>query len=120
MSVITLVAAVLTAATFCIHVFSGGPEIHRPIQNSALAPILRCISAVLWHGISIVLLVFALALAWMAWHPNLPLAVTMIVIQLGFAGLFLYYGLRITGSVWPAPQWVIFIGLSGLIAWGQV
>jgi hypothetical protein len=118
MRVPTLLAAGLMAATFVLHVFGGGPEIHQPIQASSLALPLRAISAVLWHGISVLLAIQAVALVWLARHPNRDMAVLLAAVQIGFAGLFLYYGQTMLGTVWQLGQWTIFLALAALILWG--
>jgi hypothetical protein len=118
MSIPTLIAAALTAATFFLHVFGGGPEFHAPIQASALDLPLRAISAVLWHAISLLLATEAVALLWLARYPNRPMAALLGAIQISFAGLFLFYGQTMLGSVWILGQWTIFLVLAGLIFWG--
>lgn len=102
-------ASVLMALTFCLHVFGGGPEIHEPIQASVLSDYLRAMSAVLWHAVTVVLAVFAIAYLWLAKHENTAMSLQMAAIQFGFAGLFLWYGEVLLGTVWPMPQWIIFI-----------
>ena len=115
----TLAAAILTAATFALHVWGGGPEFNQPLQASALPAELRAMSGVLWHAVSVELAVFAVALLWLARTPNLPMSVTLAAIQLGFAGLFLWYGYALLGSIWVLPQWTIFLTLAALILWGS-
>ena len=114
----TLAAAILTAATFALHVWGGGPEFNQPLQASALPAELRAMSGVLWHAVSVELAVFAAALLWVARRPNPPLSVTLAAIQLGFGGLFLWYGYALLGSVWVLAQWTIFLTLASLILWG--
>lgn len=97
----TLAAAVGMAATTLLHVFGGGPEVHQPIQASALELPLRAVAAVLWHAVTGLL------------------AVLLVAIQIGFAGLFLFYGQTMLGTVWTLGQWTIFAVLAVLIVWGQ-
>lgn len=114
-----LAAAVLMILTLFVHVFAGGPEIHQLIQTSALPTGLRAVSAVLWHAVSVNLLVFSVALLWLAKHPNPPLGLTISFIQLGWAALFLYYGASMLATVWLMPQWLIFLTIPALTFWGQ-
>jgi hypothetical protein len=118
MRIPTLLAAALMAATFALHVFGGGPEFHLPIQASGMELPLRAISAILWHAVSVLLAVQAVALLWLARHPHHGMAALMVAIQIGFAGLFLYYGQTMMGTVWILGQWTIFLALAVLIAWG--
>ena len=114
----TLAAAILTAATFALHVWGGGPEFNQPLQASALPAELRAISGVLWHAVSVELAVFAGALLWLARTPNLAMSVMLAAIQIGFAGLFVWYGYALLGSIWVLAQWTIFLTLAALILWG--
>lgn len=115
----TLAAAILMAGTTGLHVFGGGAEFHLPIQASALDLPLRAISAVLWHFVTLMLSVQSIALLWLARHPDRAIAALLAAIQIGFAGLFLYYGQTKLGTVWVLGQWTIFITLAALIIWGQ-
>lgn len=110
-----IAAAALMFATLLAHVFGGGAEIHAPIQASELSPYLRAISAVIWHAITIILLVFSIALAGLVKHPNRALERAVIAIQLGFASLFLFYGFRLLGNIIDMPQWIAFILIPGLM-----
>lgn len=115
----TLAAAVLMAATAGLHVVGGGAEFHAPIQASSLDLPLRAISAVLWHFVTLMLALQAAALLWLARHPDRAMAVLLAAIQIGFAGLFLFYGQTMLGTVWVLGQWTIFLVLAMLIIWGQ-
>jgi hypothetical protein len=116
----TLAAATLMAATVGLHVFGGGPEFHYPIQASTLDLPLRAVSAVLWHAVTITLALEAVALLWLAKYPNQPMAILLIAIQIGYAGLFLFYGQTMLGTVWQLGQWTIFLVLAALILWGAL
>ncbi len=115
----TLAAAGLMVATVALHVIGGGAEFHVPIQASSLDLPLRAISAVVWHAVTILLAVQAVALLWLARHPNGAMALLLVAIQIGFAGLFLFYGQTMLGTVWILGQWTIFLALAALIVWGQ-
>lgn len=115
----TLAAATVMAATTQLHVIGGGAEFYQPIQTSAMEPPLRAISAVLWHAVTLLLAVQAVALVWLARHPDRAMATLLVAIQICFAGLFLFYGQTMLGTVWTLAQWTIFTILAGLIVWGQ-
>ncbi len=112
-----LIAAALMLLTVFVHVFAGGPEIHQPIQNSALPSVVRAVGAVLWHAVTVVLTLFFVALLWLARHENPALLWLVNGIQLGFAGLFIWYGWAQLGTLWPMPQWIIFIVIPALTLW---
>lgn len=111
-------AAGLLFLTTGVHVFLGGPEIHLPIQESELAPPVRAVGAVIWHAVTVILLVFGGACAWLARNPNPPLAWAMVAVQLGFVALFIGYGMTLLGNLTVMPQWIIFTLISAVIAMG--
>lgn len=112
-------AAVLATVTVGVHVFLGGPEINAPVRQSDLPELVRVTSWVVWHGISVILIVIAAGLAWLAAHRNPALAMTLSAIQIGFALLFLGFGLSQLGEVWSMPQWAIFLLIPALTFWGM-
>lgn len=119
MSVLLFTASAASFAICGLHVVGGGAEIHRPIQASALAVPLRAISAVLWHAVTVVLLVMGVGSAWLGLHPEPGLAVTLMAICVGWSGLFLWYGRRMLNGVMALPQWILFLPLAVLIGWGM-
>ena len=116
---ITRITAALMALTFLVHVFMGGPEFHEPYQTVLDDPLLRAMAAVLWHAVSVVLAVLALGLWLLARRPDPALEAVISGVQLGFAGLFLWYGMVQLGSLMPMPQWMIFLALPVLTRLGQ-
>ncbi len=113
-----LAAAAGLLLTTWVHVFLGGPEIHQIIQASDMHPGVRAIGAVLWHAVTVNLLVFAVACLWMSQRPNPALAILVCGIQIGFAALFVFYGLTLLGTVWLMPQWVIFLLVPAVMMMG--
>lgn len=110
-------AAGLMTLTVAAHVFGGGPQYHAPYQEILPAQ-LASMAAVLWHAVTISLIVFAAALFWLVRHPSAPLAYAISAMQIGWAGLFLFYGLTMLGSPWPMAQWTIFIIIPLLTFYG--
>lgn len=92
LSIPTAIAAVLMAATLGVHLFMGGPEVHDALIASQPAPGLKAFISILWHAVSVNLLVFTIALAALARRPNRALETTIAAIQIGYAMLFLAYG----------------------------
>lgn len=113
-----MTAAGLLFLTTGVHVFLGGPEIHVPIQESDLHPVIRAVGAVVWHAVTVMLLVFGAGCAWLARNSNAPMAWLMIATQLGFVGLFIGYGMVLLGNLTDMPQWIIFGLTSAVIAMG--
>ena len=110
----TLIAAILMSLTLGVHVIAGGQEVHAGLQSALGNDGLRAFAAVLWHAVTVVLVVFAIALLWLAWHPNLALKATLGAVQAGFAVIFLFYDMTRLGTVWPMPQWIIFLIIPAL------
>ena len=111
-------AAVLMGLTVGLHVFGGGPEIHDPIRASTLPDVVRAIGSVLWHGVTWMLILMAVALGWLSCRRNAALFVMVAAVQLGFAALFVFYGWSVLGNLWQTPQWVIFSGIPAIMFFG--
>ncbi len=118
MNIAYLVSAGLFLMTAAIHAFMGGPEINAPVQGSELHPLVRAVSAVVWHALTALFVIFGGAMAWAAWHSARALVVTLLAVNLSFIGLFLAIGAVALGTVWPMPQWVLFGAISGVMVWG--
>ena len=111
-------AAILYVATAAIHAFMGGPEINAPIQLSDLHPLIRAISAVIWHALTVLFLIFGGALWWAARHENQALVVTILAVTLAFIALFLVIGIVLLGTFFAMLQWVIFGAIAVAMIWG--
>ncbi|MFN4272700.1 MAG: hypothetical protein ACK4F5_07795 [Aliihoeflea sp.] len=115
----TRIAAALMALTFLIHVFAGGLDVHLPMQSALSDPGLAAYAAILWHAVTVVLAVLAIGLWGLAGRHD-PIFETVVSgIQIGFAGLFIFYGLTRLGTLWLMPQWIIFITIPALTRFGQ-
>ncbi len=110
-----LTAAMLMTLTVLIHVFIGGAEVMNPIRASTLDPLVIAVTNVVWHAITLMLALFAAALFWLARRESRPLVAMMLAMQIGFALIFLGYGIADLGTLWPMPQWVIFLGIPLLM-----
>jgi hypothetical protein len=115
----TRIASVLMLMTFFIHVFWGGPEVHDALQNILREPILGAFAAVLWHAVSVVLAALALGLWALSARRDPVLEAVLSGIQLGFAALFIVYGLVRVETLWLMPQWVIFLTIPAVTRLGQ-
>lgn len=105
-------AALLFALTALIHAFLGGPEINAPVQASTLDPVVRAVSAVVWHALTALFLVLALALWWAARHPNTPLLLATLALTLSFSAIFLLVGSLELGNLSEMPQWTLFAAIA--------
>lgn len=115
----TRLAAALMALTLFIHVFAGGPEVHDPLQAALADPGLAAFAAVLWHAVTVVLVVLAGGLWVLARRQDPALETILSGIQIGLAGLFIFYGLTRLDTLWPMPQWIIFLTIPVLTRFGQ-
>lgn len=112
-------AAALMALTLCIHLFAGGPEVHSSLQAALFDAGLAAFAAILWHAVSVVLAVLAVGLWVLARRHDPALEAMLSAIQLGFAALFIFYGLTRLGTLWSMPQWIIFSAIPALTRVGQ-
>ena len=115
----TRLAAALMGLTALLHVFGGGPEVHDPLQAALSDPFLAAFAAVLWHVVTLVLVVLAGGLWVLAQRHDPALEAILSGIQLGFAALFVFYGLTRLGTVMPMSQWIIFLAIPALTRFGQ-
>ena len=106
------VSLVLTAA----HIIGGTPEFLTPILQSDLGTDIRAVAGIVWHGVSVLLIVNSAVL--IAAAMNRPAgrqgAIWVILQYLGFTGLFLFYGITWLGNVGDLPQWTILAVISAL------
>lgn len=113
-------AAGLMVLTALVHLFLGGPDVHAPMLALTEGSELAIYVSVLWHGISAVLILTALAFALAARDVGRNwLAVALAGgLSLAMAAVFFGYGLVYVRSIWIAPQWVVFVAIAGLALWG--
>ena len=115
----TRLAAALMGLTVLLHVFGGGPEVHAPLQAALTDPFLAAFAAVLWHAVTVVLAVLAGGLWVLAQRRDPALEAILSGIQLGFAALFIFYGLTRLGTIMPMIQWIIFLVIPAMTRVGQ-
>lgn len=115
----TRLAAALMGATVLIHVFAGGPDVHAPLQAALPNPALAAFAAVLWHAVTVVLIALSYGLWVLARRHDPALEIVLSGVQLGFAVLFVVYGITRLGTVFDMPQWMIFLAIPALTRFGQ-
>lgn len=115
-----MIAGMLSLVTAAIHVYLGGPEVHAPVQSSeSLASDVRATMAVVWHGITAILLLSGATKIYAARSGRIGAVVVFIAAQyLAFVALFAGYGLSRFGSLWVLPQWTLFAVILGFIGLG--
>jgi len=112
-------ASIAMFATTLIHIFPGGAEIYDPLRASKLSVEVRSTLSVVWHGISIILFAFGCGLYWISRQYNPALAGFITLTQLGFAALFIGYGIADTSGIFTLPQWTIFTTVPLLMWFGH-
>lgn len=115
----TRLAAALMGATVLIHVIAGGVDVYVPTQTALANTGLAAIAAVLWHAVTVVLIVLTYGLWVLAKRRDLAFEIVLSGVQVGFAAVFLFYGLTRLGTVGDMPQWVIFLAIPALTRFGQ-
>ena len=113
------VAGCLMTLTVFVHVLMGGVKIMKPLRATRLPRLVAAVMEIVWHGVNVTLICLAGGLFWLAWHDNQPLMWLICAIQVGFATLFIWYGFTRLKSLWPMPQWIVFLGIPVLTVWGM-
>lgn len=115
-----LAAGILSLFTSAIHVLAGTPEIMSPLLASTLPPGVKGVVDVMWHQITVLLLLGSgasiLAAKRTAWR--LPVALLIGGHFALIAVLFLVLGAIWFSSLWPMPQWVLFGAMAILLLVG--
>lgn len=113
-----LFAGLTMALTFLVHVFVGGPELYTPLRASNLSMVEWSTLSVVWHFVSMQLLLLAVVLLYLARYRNDGLFSFVLATTIGFALLFIGYGIIDLHSVFLMPQWIAFVVVAGLMLWG--
>lgn len=114
------IAAALMALTKGVHLFAGTTEIMGPILASDLRPVIRATAMVVWHAITLLLALMTFAIGYLAQFRNPALLIFVIVVQLSFAGVFLWYTLAMLGGLFILPQWTVFLLVPLLMGMSHV
>lgn len=115
-----LAAAALLGATTLIHLFAGEGDVHAPLRALSGDGEMGLYVSVLWHAVTVVLAAMTVALFRAARAPGDHHGAIWLVLtqSVGFALLFLFYGLTLAGTLWLAPQWILFLAIAALITFG--
>ena len=112
-----LTAAGLSLVLVGAHVIGGGKDVHEPMLGSDMGKVLKAYTSILWHAVTVVLIIGTLALLGAA-MGEAKFAWVIVAQYLGFAGLFLFYGIVRLKSIWIMPQWIAFILIAALAGIG--
>ncbi|NOX72361.1 MAG: hypothetical protein GXP03_01610 [Alphaproteobacteria bacterium] len=115
-----LAAAGLSAVLVPAHIFGGGIEIHLPVLATELAPDIKAVITVVWHAISLILIINTALLVGAAFRkPWGPVAAWIVAAQYaGFVALFVVFGVIRLGNLTQMPQWIGFLLIVVLIGIG--
>jgi len=115
----TAAAGGVLALTTLIHLFGGGRDVVDPLMAQISGPELRLYVLVIWHFVTAFLALSAIALFWAARDiaARGPVRGLVAALSLAAAGLFAGYGIALLGTLWVAPQWLIFGLVSALTLW---
>lgn len=110
-------AALVGFASTALHVLGGGPEIMDPLYASAVPLASVAVLDMVWQQMTALLVgggaVAAIAAFRPAWRQ--PVAWLLGGHYLVIAAIFIVWGVMWFGSPWPAPQWVLFSVIAGLM-----
>ena len=103
-----------------VHLFAGAPEIMGPILQANLHPVIKATAMVVWHLATLFLALMTFGIANLTKSRNAALSLFIILIQLSFAGLFLWYNITLFSGLFALPQWTIFLIVPALMGYAQL
>ncbi|MFV2002761.1 MAG: hypothetical protein ACC619_07235 [Paracoccaceae bacterium] len=114
-------AAALSSALAAAHILGGTPEFLSPVLQTGLAPDIRAVAAIVWHAVSLILIVNSVVLIGAAMNrPWGRAGVPIVAAQyLGFVGLFIFLGISFLGNITDLPQWTAFAAISAMVGLGM-
>ena len=113
------IAAVAMTATLAMHGFGGEFKVYRPLLVDAASPEMDLYVSVLWHGLTAIIALSAVALIHAAGQtsPSRPMLRLIGAQTTAVGAMFILFGLIRTHSLWIGPQWIILLPLGLLILW---
>ncbi len=120
MNIPILLASLLSFLTLGAHISGGQPEIMTPVLDSELSNYLKAILMVIWHAITAILLINSAVLFFSSLKKQYRITIISLtsIQYLFWAALFIFYGIKNLGTLWPMPQWIAFILIPALALWG--
>lgn len=114
----------LSAALLCVfmmgmQIFVGGPQLHAPIQQSALPPGIRAVAEVAWHSVTTAYGLMAVALLYLFMKPSNGTLAKYIIAQLvALSMLFLTFSITRFGNVTSMYLWPLFLVIAATVGMG--
>lgn len=111
-----LAASAASFATFAIHTWIGGPAIAKPLLESGdMHDVPKYTNYYCWHIATITLFAMGLAFGWGAMQPGaLDVAWFAFLLSNAFLALNLFLIVVKKQRFMQMPQWLLFLGISGL------
>lgn len=107
-------AAAVMGLTTAVHLFLGTGDIMTPILAAeAIHPVVRGVALVVWHMVTLILAMSTVAMVYLAKQNNQALGLFVMLLQFGFAAIFLWINVAMFGALFTMPQWTAFL-LAGL------
>lgn len=109
MNIMLAIASVLTAITWGIHTFVGGPTIAKPLLQSPLEPVAKLTSYYCWHVVTLTLAAMAVAYAYAAFVESaVDVAIFVTALALAYMGWSVVLTLWKRRTIADLPQWILF------------
>lgn len=105
-------ASALSALTWAVHTFVGGPEIATPLLNAEMPAVPKFTAYYCWHLVTLTLAAMAVGFGYAAFDPG---GWDVAVLATGLAASFAGWSLALVR--WSGrhplelPQWVLFLGI---------
>ena len=104
-----IIAAIVCALGFWVHISLGSREIDNVIFASSININIRTISRIVWHSVSLILIISSMWLCYGAFKPiSRDLAYFIAAYLAGFCGLFLYFSYVHLGNPIKFPHPFVF------------
>ncbi|MBL4627521.1 MAG: hypothetical protein JKY00_05690 [Roseicyclus sp.] len=118
MNRLCLAAGLIMATITVLHTVGGGTDVHQPLLAQVDTAEMQLYVSVLWHFATFALVTMTATLLWAAFDfpARQATAVLCAVLTTGVALLFFGYGITRLGTIWTAPQWLLFLPAIILIA----
>lgn len=107
------IASGLSLALTAVHVLGGGADVHAPLMDSNASDVLKGFVSVIWHGVTVNLLICSAMLLIAATNKTYRTMLTGLTIAnyVAFTGLFLFFGITRLGTVFLMLPWIGFAAI---------
>jgi hypothetical protein len=113
MNIALAIAAALSATTWAIHTFVGGPRVAGPLLEASLSPVVQLTHYYCWHLVTMMLGMMALGFGYAAFAAaGLDVAVFVTALSLGAMVWSMALTLWKRRKVAELPQWILFAAIN--------